>query len=245
VRGGPLLSAAGLALLAAAGPAAATGLPEEVEAYRRALGALPSPAPAAVEQVFARGLEAGRALLAVDAPGGATALETLGEPAFQAVAAGMPGFTVTRQESVRVTPDLEFFLALARRHGEPADVRFFESYRQTVVAGGWPVYVEPQTDSAGCTRYGSLRLVEAYRRWTDYRRQFPGRYAARVGEFIETIEAELAGGRCACGARASVLGELRAFLEAFPGAPIAPDLRARVRAIEAGTSDIRFVCVAG
>jgi hypothetical protein len=134
---------------------------------------------------------------------------------------------------------------LARRHGGDADVQFFEAYRQTRGAGGRPTYVEPHTDYTGCTKYGSLRLVEAYRRWTDYRLRHADRYTAPVAAAIQDIEAQLAGGTCACGARASVLSELRAFVEAFPGDSIVPSLRERMGTIEAGTSGIRFVCVAG
>jgi hypothetical protein len=73
---------------------------------------------------------------------------------------------LAREEVVFVEPDADYFVTLARAHGDAADRAFFSALKVTYPDSVWPVYVEQQTDAGGCTRFGSGALVEAYRSWS-------------------------------------------------------------------------------
>src|SRR5207249_8239511 len=120
-----------------------------------------------------------------------------------------------------LVPRPKYFAALARKIKDPAGVAFFRDYERTFPdsAGGlWPAWIRPQTDESGCTRYGSLALVAAYRRWTTYRAGFRGRFAGEVRGILAQVESELTAGTCPCEGKPEVLRELERFVEEFPDA---------------------------
>jgi hypothetical protein len=50
---------------------------------------------------------------------------------------------------------------------------------------------------------------------------------------------------CACGKKAQVLAGFSAFIRAFPDAAITPQVKARLEALQAGKSDMRYDCQGG
>src|SRR2546428_4202228 len=125
-------------------------------------------------------------------------LESLPAEEFQRLGRDLPGAIVNREEVVFVEPDPGYFATLAAARGDGADRAFFSALKATYPESVWPVYVEQQTDYSGCTRFGSMTLVETYRAWIDFQRKFPGRYAAGVKKEIDVVIEHLTTSTCAC-----------------------------------------------
>ncbi len=218
--------------------------PEEVEAYARALDALrTSPGKGTrIEEVLEKGSRAAAALVYVEG-----VLENLSDAERNTVVDKMEGFIITTVgEGVWVAePDPDFFLTLAKSYGEQADILFFDAYKRSFPDGLSVVYFQQRTHYSGCISYGTLDLVDLYRRWTRYGQQYPNRYAAHVARRVQEIQVLLSDGRCACGGKESVLTEFRAFVEAFPRASFTPRVRERIEELEADKSDILFGCRGG
>ncbi len=154
----------------------------------------------------------------------------------------MRGFRIFRDEFVGASPIPAFFLGLAKSRGSEADVSYFTLADASKNEWGDARYVKRRSDFGGCTRYGSLILVDLYRRWTRYSDRFPGRYEREVAKFLEEIRRELGSARCACDGPDSVLKELRAFVAAYPNSEVAPAVEKRIEDIGAARSLIRFQC---
>jgi hypothetical protein len=194
---------------------------------------------APIESLYAIGMQAADSLLT-----GVRQLESLDDSTFAEVQRRMQGFTVWRDEVVLAAPDASFFLDLARAHGDAADTAFFHALSLTYGQGVWPVYIEQQTDISGCTRFGSGHLVATFAIWNEFASSHPWRYGSWSAEELRKTEEQLTSGSCACGGRESVIRELRSFVHRFPSASVAPRLRARLRAVDSGTSGIHYNCVA-
>ncbi len=218
--------------------------PEEVEAYARALDSLrTSPGRGMrVEEVLEKGFRAAAALVYVEG-----VLDNLSDVELNTVVDKMEGFIITTVgERVWVAePDPDFFLTLAQTSGEQADVLFFDAYKRSFPDGLSVVYFQQRTHYSGCISYGSLDLVDLFRRWTRYGQQYPNRYAAQVARRVQEIRVLFTEGRCACSGKESVLTEFRAFVEAFPRASFTPRVRERIGELEAETSSILFMCRGG
>ncbi len=218
--------------------------PEEVEVYARALDALrTSPGgEMRIEEVLEKGSRAAAALVYVEG-----VLENLSDVERKTVVDKMEGFIITTQgEGVWVAePDPDFFLTLAKTYGEEADILFFDAYKRGFPDGLTVVYFQLRTHDTGCINYGTLDLVDLYRRWTRYGQQYPNRYAARVAHHLQEIQVLLTDGRCACGGRESVLTEFRGFVDAFPRASFTPRVHDRIEELEADKSSILFGCRGG
>jgi hypothetical protein len=178
-----------------------------------------------------------------------TLLEQLPPPTYRSLKRRLEshGLLVNREETVFVTIDPGFFLALAKRYGTAGDVQFFQLYEQMYPGDGaiWPAYIEQQTDESGCTSFAPHKMIDLYAGWRDYRARFPNSYSKRVGELLHEIESQLSGATCVCEGQPEVAAELRAFLARFPDETISPKLAARLRALDEGHSDIRFHCLSG
>jgi len=175
---------------------------------------------------------------------GESLLESLSVPEFERLQK-LPGALINREEIILVEPDPDYFARLSAARGEPADRAFASALKATFPQSVWPVYTEPQTDYAGCTRFGSLDLVKSYRAWSEFQRQFPGRYAASTRKEIDAVVGALGASTCACGDLASAQAELQEFLRAFPRSPAGSTIERRLQALRAGRSEIRPNCVAG
>jgi hypothetical protein len=172
-------------------------------------------------------------------------LESLPDEEFQRLGRDLPGAIVNREEVVFVEPDPDYFTKLAAARGDGADRAFFSALKATYPESVWPVYVEQQTDYSGCTRFGSMTLVETYRAWFDFQRKFPGRYAAGAKKETDAVVEHLTTSTCACGDSASVEREFQRFLRRFPISSARAKVGQRLQALRARRSDIRASCVAG
>jgi len=102
-----------------------------------------------------------------------------------------------------------------------------------------------KTDYSGCTRFGTMSLVETYRAWVDFQRRFPGRYAAGAKKETDVVIEHLTVSMCACGDLVSVENELQRFLRTFPTSSARAKVAQRLQALRARRSDIRASCVSG
>ena len=157
----------------------------------------------------------------------------------------LPGIILNQEEVLLAQPDPPFFLALARAHGRPSDVRFFEAYAATLPDGVWPSYLEQQTDVTGCTKFGAGELVARYSGWLRFRRTYPRAYRDAVSEELEKIETEVGESTCACSTPADTLRELQQFAARFPRSRVIAKVRLRIRELRVNRSNIRFECMSG
>ena len=215
-----------------------------VQRYRAAIRVAESGAsPSALETAFAALARLREVLLGVR--GGATVLESLSEQQFEALQRQLPGALINRDEVLYVVPDADHFRRLAAANGDPADKAFFDALKATYPAGSWPVYVEAQTDYSGCTRFGSMSLVDTYRAWSDFQRRYPGRYAVAAQAEAKAVLDQLATSTCSCGDAAGVQAELQRFVQQFPDLPVRGGVERRLKAARSGKSVIRLQCVSG
>lgn len=197
-----------------------------------------------VERAFEAARDVHRALFLIR--GRDMVIEALPDAEFENLARELlPGILINRDEVILAQPDAKFFLDLARKHGDAADVSFFENYLATFPDSVWPSYIVQQTDVTGCRDFGNGELVKRYAGWRKFRAAHPRRYAGEVSERMKLIESEVAESTCACGDSASVLGALQRFLKSFPDASVAKKVRARIDAIRNSKSKIRFNCLSG
>ena len=215
-----------------------------VDAYRSAIRAAQSGRSSRrIETAFVALVSTRDVLMQVR--NGQSVLEALPDEDFQRLRRELVGAVVNRDEVVFVKPDPDYFIRLAAARGDRADRAFFSALKATYPGGVWPVYVDQQTDYSGCTRFGSMTLVGSYRRWLDFQREFPGRYAASASKEIDAVSEHLVTSTCACGDLASADSEFQGFLQAFPASPARASIEQRLNALRAGRSDIRASCVGG
>ncbi|HVA81004.1 MAG TPA: hypothetical protein VNF29_08770 [Candidatus Binataceae bacterium] len=227
-------------LCAARVDANSAGLPPSVDEYAAALAAIDkSHRRQSLEPLFEIAIQSSPRIQA--------SLDTLSAAEFAALRKKMPGLQMIRGADAVVRPSADFFRNLARRKGLKADRAFFAIYARTEPDSSpvFPAYVTQQSDSSGCTRFDGPLLVGLYRGWLDFRTQYSDDYAIEAQGELDSIDAELAAGICACGSRAQVETGLEAFAKAFPDLPLTPKIRTRVDRIGTGVSHIRFNCHSG
>ena len=176
---------------------------------------------------------------------GQNVLESLPDEEFRRLGRDLRGAILNRDEVVFVEPNPDYFTTLAAARGDGADRAFFSAFKATYPKSVWPLYVEQQTDYGGCTRFGSMTLVETYRTWFDFQRTFRGRYAAGAQKETDAVIEQLTTSTCACGDLASVERELQRFRRRFPTSPARTKIDQRLQALRARRSEIRTSCVAG
>ena len=176
---------------------------------------------------------------------GRTVLESLSDQEFTRLERELPGALINREEIVFVAPDPAYFGRLAAARGDAADRGFFGALKATYPEGVWPVYVEQQTDYSGCTRFGSMSLVETYRAWMEFQRKYPARYVAPAKKEAEAVLDALTQSTCACGDMAGVEHEFQQFVRVSPLSPARREVERRLDSARAGRSNIRVKCVSG
>jgi hypothetical protein len=215
-----------------------------VDFYRSAITSAESGrSPRGIETAFSALVSMREALMQVRS--GQNVLESLPDEDFQRLRRDLPGAILNRDEVVFVEPDPDYFTNLAAARGDGADRAFFSAFKATHPESVWPVYVEQQTDYGGCTRFGSMALVETYRTWVDFQRTFRGRYAAGAQKETDAVVERLTRSTCACGDLASVERELQRFRRSFPTSPARAKIDQRLQALRTRRSKIRTSCVAG
>lgn len=225
------------AIFAAPGHAAAADIPPSVDEYASALDAImKSHSRQSLQPVFEIGIKSSPEVQAI--------LDPLSESDFAALQKKMPGMQILRGNREVVRPSADFYKTLARRKGTKADRAFFDIYARTEPDSSpdFPAYVSVQSTSARCTKFDGPLIVGLYRGWLDFRTQYPGDYTTEAQGELDSMDAELSAGTCACGTQQQVEQGFEAFAKAFPELPMTPKVRGRIERIKAGTSHIRFQC---
>ncbi len=215
----------------------AAELPPSLDEYASALDAvMKSRSRQSLQPLFEIGIKSSPEVLAV--------LDTLSAADLAALQKKTPGMEIVRGESDVVRPSADFFKKLARRKGTKADRAFFDIYARTEPDSSpdFPAYVSVQSVSARCTRFDGPLMVGLYRGWLDFRTQYPGDYTTEAQGELDSMDAELSAGTCACGTQEQVEQGFGTFAKAFPDLPMTTKVRARIDRIKAGTSHIRFQC---
>src|SRR5438093_12653227 len=143
-------------------------------------------------------------------------LESLGDEEFKNLQQ-LQGLLINREEVVFIKPDVDYFTKLAAASGDEADRAFFAALKATYPESVWPTYIEQQTDYSGCTRFGGMTLIEAYRVWLEFQRRFPNRYVNGANEETDAVLHELTQSTCACGNAAGVELEFGAIPSTVSG----------------------------
>jgi hypothetical protein len=224
---------------AAATSAAGQGPPDwqrAVADYRVAVIAAESGKPNAIERAFDEVSTVRDTLLQ------GSGLQSLSDDAFEQLVRQLRGVIVNRREMQFVQPDLTYYVRLADMRGDAADKAFFAALKATYPNSVWPVYLQRQTDAGGCTRFGTLSLVNSYQVWSQFRQRFPTRYESAATAEVEGIFELLTDGDCACGTIAEVERELVEFNTRFPASPVRSEIEARLRDIRRGEAGIRASC---
>jgi hypothetical protein len=216
---------------------AATEIPPGVDEYAAALKNIEGTrGRQSLQDLFELGIKTG--------PGVEAVLEALTDSELKSVQEKMRGIVIVRGPVTSVHPSADFFKKLARKKGTKTDRAFFEIYARTEpdANGGIPAYVERRTDETGCTRFDGPLMISLYRGWLSFRTAHPDDYATEAQGEIDSLDAELQAGTCACGSKEQVIDGLQAFVKAFPDIPMAPELQRRIERIRSDTSHIRFRC---
>lgn len=212
--------------MVAAKDSAAEALPREVAEYRTALAAIEqSKTPVSLEALFNTAEAAQNALMEVT--GEQAVLERLSAEAFATLQSQMRGLSLHREMDIYAQPLPSFFLDLARAHGLPADVAFFEQYAATWGPDLVPVYLKLRPQPTPCVRFGEGRIAPLYAGWLRFVTEHPNAYRESAAQNLRDLEEAVALGTCACAGADSVLSEQAAFLKTFPTTPKAAEIKAR------------------
>jgi len=244
---GMLAAAAAIVVLAGVCDAGPLMPPDQaaIDAYRSAIRtAETTRRPRALERAFAALGRLRDALMRVGDDHN-TVLESLPEEEFQGLRTELIGVFLNRTEVVYLEPDAAYFSRLAATRGDAADRVFFATLAATYPRSPWPVYVDPKTDFGGCVRFGSMALVDTYRTWSGFRRQYPTRYREASQHELDAVVIELAQSTCACEGVREVERELQEFIRIFPRLPVSPAIEQRLDDLQRGRSTIHANCVPG
>ena len=201
-------------------------LPPAVIEYLSALATVEqSKVPGSLEALFAKAEASQNALMEVT--GEQAVLERLSTEAFAALQSQVRGLSLHREMDIYAQPLPAFFLTLAKAHGLPADIAFFEQYAATWGPDLVPVYLKLRPQPTPCVRFGEDRIAPLYARWQRFAAQHPNAYVEHAAQNLRDLEEAVALGTCACTGVASVLSEQAAFLKAFPASPKTAEIKAR------------------
>lgn len=197
-----------------------------VSAYLSALSTVEkSTSPVSLEALFDKAEAAQNALMEVT--GEQAVLERYTDAEFAALQAQVRGLKLHREMDIYAQPEPGFFLALAKAHGQPADIAFFERYAASWGPDLVPTYLKLRPQPTPCVRFGEDLMTPLYAGWKDFATQHPKAYAARAAQNSADIEEALVLGTCACDGLESVRTEQAAFLKRFPDAAKAGEIKAR------------------
>lgn len=204
----------------------AEAVPPAVAEYLTALAAVEqAKAPLSLETLFGKAEAAQNALMEIT--GEQAVLERLSAEAFASLQAQVRGLSLHREGDIYAQPLPAFFLDLAKTHGLPSDVAFFEQYAATWGADLVPVYLKLRPQPTPCVRFGEGRIAPLYAAWQRFVAQHPAAYTQYATQNLSDLEEAVALGTCACTGVDSVLSEQAAFLKQFPAAPKAAEIKAR------------------
>ena len=154
-------------------------------------------------------------------------LERYSEAGFAALQTQLRGLKLNRGMEIYAQPDPAFLLALAKAHGGPADVAFFEQYAASWGPDLVPAYLKLRPQPTPCVRFGEGRIAPLYAGWRRFATQHPDAYATHAAQNLRDLEEAVALGTCACEGPESVRKEQADFLKQFPDAAQAAAIKAR------------------
>ena len=223
----PAIETSPTAVVAEPPPAAKTHtMPPAVTDYLTALAAVEqAKAPVSLEPLFAKA-EAVQTVL-MEVVDEKAALERYTDAEFAGLQTEVRGLKLNRGLDIYAQPEPAFFLALAKAHGLPEDVAFFEQYSAAWGADLVPVFLKLRPQPTPCVRFGENLITPLYGSWQDYSAKHPDSYTALVAQGLSDLEETVALGTCACDGLESVRSEQAEFLKRFPTAPKAAVIKAR------------------
>ncbi len=201
-------------------------MPIEVSDYLATLARIEQASePTSLEPLFRQAEAAQTVLMGVKE--GKALLEEFSGAEFVALKAAARGLVISRGVEIYAQPEPRFFLALAKAHGLPQDIAFFERYAQSWGDDLVPTYLKLRPQPTPCVRFGEGKIAPLYRAWLDYAAQYPAAYTALVQQSLADLEETIVLGTCACDGVASVQQEQQDFLKLFPATPRASAIAAR------------------
>lgn len=223
-RSGPAEAPAAPAAAAPAAPEMSA--PAAVQDYLAALAAIEAgKAPQSLEALLAKAEAAQNALMEVT--GDQAVLERYSDAEFATLQAQLRGLKLNRNLEIYAQPEPTFFLALAKAHGLPADIAFFEQYAASMGEDLVPRYLKLRPQPSPCVRFNEGVIPELYAGWRSFAAAHPAAYAAQAKQNIADLEEALVLGTCACAGVESVRAEQAAFIERYPDHPKRADIAAR------------------
>lgn len=209
---------------------AATTVPDSVGAYLDKLGALEKQTGStSLEPVYALALKVQDELMAIT--NDYARIEGLSDAEFTQLQQRLSGFRLSRGVDVFAEPDPAYFLELARKQGERADVAYFSLLQRSRGADLLPDYLTAHGRGV-CVRYGEGRIAPYYAGWVSYRGAFDTHYAAQTAQEIADVEDAVGLGTCACSEQESVVEELTGFARAFSTSPATARIGDRLRQLK-------------
>lgn len=161
-----------------------------------------------LETVYEKGLKAAKVL--------ETKIESMDEKTFGKFQKDAKGLILNREESISVSPEVNFFLSLAKKSSSKADLAFFENLKSTYSQGmAIQDYYQLVTDVTACVDFEGSALVDSYGKWNSYRIQYPDLYKKSVTTEIESAEKAIMSD-CVCGPKESYLSKLETIKKQFP-----------------------------
>lgn len=134
----------------------------------------------------------------------------------------------------------EFYYNLALKKGTPADIAFFKLCKKTKPKGMWPIYTNQQTDYSGCQIFGKGILVNLYKDWTNFKKQYPKAqgYTIEVNKNMSDLEEILTNDMpCVCDDKASYIKELELFIKTFPNSKLSSKVKTLIQKAKSGEFD--------
>jgi hypothetical protein len=157
-------------------------------------------------------------------------LERLDDGEAEAVQARLPGLRLHRGYDVHVSIDAAAMIALARDHGRPEDLAFFERYAASHSEQFLPIYLRYTDRAAPCVRFDETVLGDQYQLWREFHVDYPLAYRAFVRTWLSDIEDVMRHGTCTCTeTQAPVETSLSAFIERFPDTPVRAEVESRLQ----------------
>lgn len=207
----------------------AATLPNEVKLYTDALMAYEKK-PTGLEKVYHLGLSAAKVL--------ETKIEAMEEKEFTKLQTTFKGFSLNRDESISVSPDKDFFKALAKKSQNKVDSIFFENLYATYANNGSiQDYYSLVTDVTACVDFEGKTLSDSFLRWESFQKTYPSDYKETATKELEDAKKALESD-CICGSKESYLKQTSALMKAHPSSKLSTILKSQ----EPKIKKIRFNC---
>ena len=157
-------------------------------------------------------------------------VDELAEVELERIERQLIGISIHIGDTIDVSPDRQFYLSQAKRHGGPVDVAFFALLNRAYPPSGWPVWIERTGPESGCVDFTSGELVDLFWAWQRFLSEHPRRYVEAVDDEVRALEEDLLAAddqRCPQDP-AMIQRELRRLARLLPEHPIAKKIVQRL-----------------